>query len=259
MLLRSLATAIIVLLCCPAQVWAMEAPLESTDHRGWSGYAGLGPAVFQKYTGGTRTRSLPMPIVSASYNDIVYLEPFRAGAYFWSNADKTLGLSLAAEPRFGYSPHDGTRLTGMARRKRSVEAGPSIDWNFGIAALSVSAFSDLGGTTRGRSERLYVIKEYQNGPDWKGSAFVGLDRLGARVANYYFGVTPEEVTPYRPQYEPGSATTVTLGCEGSYRLSASYSAVFGLQLTRLNRRITQSPIVEIGHSGIFWAGFAWNL
>jgi outer membrane protein len=256
---RTLCTVVAILVSLLG-VSAANADADAASIKtGWSGTAGIGPMVFPKYTGGKGTKTWLLPLVSASYNDMFYIEPLRAGVYLASSADRKLAFGLAVEPRFGLHSTDGARLTGMATRKDSLEGGLSFDWDADIVAINFSYLGDLTHSSQGTSARLYFYKELIKNGLWKFSAFAGADRLSAKVANYFFGVNGAEVVPGRPLYQPGATTNGVFGFYGSYKLSPRYSVVFGLQSTRLLGGAAMSPIVETKQANVGWAGFAWNL
>jgi outer membrane protein len=225
----------------------------------WTGVVGVGPIAFPRYSGGTATQTWFIPLVSATYSDIAYIEPLRAGVYLWGNDDHTKGLGVAIEPRLGYSPVDGPRLGGLAKRKNSVEGGPTFDWDLGVFQLSVSLMTDLTGSSRGNSARLYAYRELITGPALKLGMFAGLDRLGAKTANYFFGVAPSEAIVGRPSFQTGSAINSTAGVDGRYRLSERYSVLFGAQTYRLGGGLSHSPLIETRQSALGWLGLGWNL
>lgn len=226
---------------------------------GWSGAVGAGPIVFPRYTGGKSSQTWLIPLISAEYDDILYIEPLRAGVYFWGSEDRKMGLGVAIEPRFGYQARDGARLAGMNTRGKSVEGGPAFDWDLSIFSLSASLFTDLTHTSRGESARLYAYREIVKNETWKVGAFGGMDWMSRRVSDYFFGVADTEASQDRPTFHASSATNWTAGFDGRYRLSKDYSVLFGLQMMRLGHEIAHSPIVETRQSKVGWLGLAWNL
>lgn len=226
---------------------------------GWTGAVGAGPIVFPHYSGGKATQAWLIPLISAEYKDILYIEPLRAGVYFWGSEDRKMGLGLAIEPRFGYKAGDGARLAGMSTRGKSIEGGPAFDWDLGFVSLSASLFTDLTNSSRGESARLYAYRQIVKNETWKIGAFVGIDRMSHRVSNYFFGVNELEASPDRPAFHTGSATNATAGFDGRYRLDKDYSVLFGLQQTRLGHEVAHSPIVETRQATVAWLGLAWNL
>lgn len=226
---------------------------------GLSGTAALGPIVFPRYSGSRQTQVWAIPLLSANYKDIVYVEPLRAGAYFWGNADKSMGLGVAVEPRLGFKAGDAARLTGMDTRRDSLEGGPAFDWDLGPVALSASLFTDLTHSSRGGSARFYALRPVAKNETWDVSAYVGAERLGKRVANYFFGVRDTEATPERPAYQANATTNLTGGIGGTRRLGSDYALLFGLQSTRLAGGLAHSPIVDTRLSTVGWIGLGLSL
>jgi outer membrane protein len=232
---------------------------KKTEQSGWTGTAGVGPMMFSKYTGGTGTQTWVLPLVSASYDNILEIDPLRATLYVAGSAEKKIGFGFAVEPRMGFHSSDGAKLKGMATRRNSLEGGPTVDWDAGIVAISVSYFTDLTSSSNGTSSRLYLYKDLIDNEKWKLGANAGADHMSAKVTNYFFGTTPSEVTADRPLYQPGSATNLVFGFDGSYKINQRYSMVFGLQATRLNGSAARSPIIETRRSAVGWVGLALNL
>lgn len=232
---------------------------KKTEQSGWTGTAGVGPMMFSKYTGGTGTQTWVLPLVSASFDNFLEIDPLRATLYVAGSADKKIGFGFAVEPRMGFHSSDGARLKGMATRRNSLEGGPTIDWDAGIVAISASYFTDLTSSSNGTSSRLYLYKDLIDNEKWKLGANAGVDHMSAKVTNYFFGTTSSEVTADRPLYQPGSATNLVFGFDGSYKINQRYSMVFGVQATRLNGSAARSPIVETRRSAVGWIGLALNL
>jgi outer membrane protein len=225
----------------------------------WAGTVGAGPMSFSKYTGGSGTRTQLLPLISANYKEILYIEPLRATLYFAGSAEKKIGLGFAVEPRMGFHSSDGSRLAGMATRRNSLEGGPSLDWDAGVIAISISYFTDLTHASGGTSSRLYFYKDVIKNETWQFGANLGVDHMSAKVTNYFFGTAPNEATAFRPLYRPGSASNIVWGFDGHYKLNQRNSIVFGMQQTNLKGDAANSPLVETKHSHVGWVGLAWNL
>ena len=251
---RQIAIAIALALFTP-----LCARGEEAAKPGWSGTVGAGPVFFPKYTGGKAYQGLPIPIISANYQEVAYIELLRAGVYVLSSADKKLGLGFAAEPRLGFHQGDGARLAGMTTRRHSLEGGLAFDWENPLFSLDVSYFIDLTRATHGRSLRASLSREFVKREQWTANAFVGVDRIDAKIADYYFGVHAGEGTPQRPIYQPGAGANLLWGADAKYQLDPRHALVFGIMTTRLNSSAAQSPIVETRIANMLWLGYAWNL
>lgn len=227
--------------------------------RGLHGTIGLGPIVVPKYVGSTHLTVLPIPLLSLTYGDAVFFEFDHAGVNLWASADRSLALSLVASPRWGHSSSSGARLAGMARRRDSIEGGPVLTWTAPWAEVNVGYAHDLLGTSRGGAWRFGVSKELVAEGRLNLDVDAEVERLGARVTDYYFGVRPAEALPSRPAYLGAAGNEWSLSISGSYALTRSNALVFGAGATRLNGSAAASPIVETRRAGMLWVGYAWTL
>ena len=226
---------------------------------GWSGTAALGPVVFPKYVGGKGTEVWPIPVLSINYNETFYVEIQRLGVYLLASDDKKIGLGLAVEPRFGFSAKDGRLLQGMTKRRDSIEGGPTFDLDFDVIAFSVAYFGDLNRSSRGRSIRASLYKPLIKDDRWEVGALLAFDAMNSRLANYFFGVLPSEANASRPGYQPGKATSATLGLSGTFKPDKHHALMFGAIATRLPGKVAASPIVETRRATIFYIGYGWSL
>jgi outer membrane protein len=226
---------------------------------GWAGTATVGPIVIPKYVGGKATQTLPIPLLSINYDETFYVEVQRVGVYVLASDDKKLGLGIAAEPRFGFSAKDGARLAGLAKRRDSIEGGPTFDWDFDVVAVSLAYFSDLTNASRSTSTRASAYMPLFKGDRGEVGVIASADSMSAKTANYYFGVAPNEALTQRPLYLPGRSLTTTLGFSGTYKITKSNALMFGLFNTRLPSRLASSPIVETARAPSVFLGYGWTL
>lgn len=247
-------------LCLPAESQA-QAVREGDAKPGkdWTGYAGAGAFVFPKYTGGKGYNVWPAPLLLFEYKETLYVDLLRAGVRFWSSDDKKIAIGLAAEPRFGYRSGDGARLTGMASRRLSVEAGPSFEWETPLVSVNLAYFGDATNASKGTSLRGSLYKQFVNTPEWDFGAYTGFDRTDAKVTNYYFGVQGAEATALRPAYQPGASTHWQAGITAAWKFSKPYTLLFGVQNTRLGSAAANSPIVETRNATMGYIGLGFAL
>lgn len=225
----------------------------------WSGYAGAGVLAYPRYVGGKGARTIAAPLLLFEYQETFYVDLVRAGVRLWSSSDRKIALGLAAEPRFGFKSGDGARLAGMAERRLSVEAGPSFEWETPLASLNLAYFGDVTGNSKGASLRGSLYRQLVNTAQWDLGVYTGFDRVNARVANYYFGVSAGEAAAGRPQYQPGATTHWMAGIAGAYKFSRPYALLFGMQSTRLGGAAANSPITETRHATMGYVGVGWTL
>ena len=238
---------------------APEAKAAAAPAKDWTGYAGAGALAFPKYVGGKRTEVWPVPLLSFEYKETFYVDLLRAGVRLWSSDDKKVAIGLAAEPRFGFKSNDGSRLTGMNERRLSVEAGPSLEWDTSLVSLNLAYFADVTGSSKGGSLHGTAYKQIVDTPKWDIGPYVGFERISAKVANYYFGVTDAEATAGRPAYQAGASTNWNIGLSGAYKFGTSYALMFGVQNTHLGNSAGASPIVETRNATMGYIGLGWQL
>jgi outer membrane protein len=90
-------------------------------------------------------------------------------------------------------------------------------------------------------------------------AFVGIERLDSRVANYYYGVTGKESTASRPFYKTGSATELNAGLHFNFDFDQKNTVLFGCEVTWLGDPLANSPIVERRTGNLVYIGYGWRL
>ncbi len=246
--------SLLALLAC-ANAFAQTTP----EKPGWTGTVGAGPVFFPKYAGGKKLEALPLPIAYVDYNDWLYVDLYRAGAYFWGSADKKQGLSIAVEPRIGFGSGDGPRLAGMATRRSSLFGGLTYNAENDWGSMSVGYFTDLSNASRGGYGDLLLTRPLHKESRWELNGALEFSRADSKVINYYFGVTPTEATALRPAYTPRGATSATFWLTGQYNFSKDYALMFGGNLTRLGASAAASPIVERREIPFLYLGIGRNL
>jgi outer membrane protein len=225
----------------------------------WTGYVGAGAASFPRYTGGKGADVTPVPLLMFEYKETYYVDLLRAGVRLWSTDDKKLAFGLVAEPRFGFKARDGGRLAGMAKRRHSIELGPSVEWETRAVSLNFAWFNDVMGASKGSSWRASAYKQWLNTSTWDVGTYVSIERESARVVNYYFGVPAVEATATRALYVPGAATHLSIGAQAAWKFTPRYALLMGVQNTRIGSAAANSPIVETRDAPIVYIGLGWNL
>ena len=224
-----------------------------------TGRLGVGALVDSRYSGSADYQTFPVPLASLEFGDFAYIDYWQAGLYVLSNQDKTLGLAIVVTPRLGFNSSDGSRLAGMMARKPSIETGLSIDYGSDTAGVSLGYLHDITGASDGGLVRLLVFKRMELSDHVGVDAFAGLERLSAKVANYYYGVGSNEATAARPFYQPGTATDLNAGLHFNYDFGQKSTLLFGYEATRLGDALANGPIVERRMSNLFYFGYGWRL
>ena len=258
---RWLLASVLVAALCRAGIHESQAqePAAVSDSKFITGRLGAGALVDSRYSGASGYMTFPVPLASLEFGDYAYIDYWQAGIYFLSNKDKTLGLAIVATPRLGFNSHDGSRLSGMGTRKSSIETGLSIDYGVDNAGVSLGYLHDVTGASDGGLIRLLVFKRMEFSRRFGVEAFAGLERLDAKVSNYYYGVRREEQNGARPFYQPGSATDLTAGLHFNFDFGRNSTILFGYEATVLNDALANSPIAERRVGNLFYLGYGWRL
>jgi outer membrane protein len=224
-----------------------------------SGRLGIGGIVSPRYSGGSRYRAFAVPLASLRFGDYAYINYWQAGLYVLGNQEKTVGLAVVVTPRLGFNARDGERLSGMTTRKSSIESGLSLDYGSDVGGFSLGYLHDVTSASDGSIVRLLGFRQIEFSNRFAVEAFVGIERLNSRVANYYYGVGDNETTASRPFYRPGSAMELNAGLHFNYDFGQKSTILFGYEVTRLGDPIAGSPIVERRVGNLFYLGYGWRL
>jgi outer membrane protein len=218
---------------------------------GWA----IGPGVFYKnsvYESGDSTL-LPVPAVYyRGKHCMIYVK--KGGCRIFDK--KNVELSAIADLRLdGYEEGDGDFLEGMDDRDPTLELGLGLEVDTPFGDIELEALADPFGVHKGQEIVLgwsapIILKRwvfrFNPAYRWKSSD----------LANYYFGVEPDEAAPSRPAYRVGSTTSWSLNTTINYRISPRWLALFLAEYEGYSSDIKDSPIVD--ESGQFrtLVGFA---
>ena len=169
-------------------------------------------------------------------------------------------VSAVADWRFqSYDAADSPALAGMDDRSGTLEAGVRAERRAGRYGFGAIALADALGRHGG-----YQL-EAQAGAELVRSRSAGLGVTAAlryqsaSLADYYFGVDPEEARPGRPAYETGAAILPSVGITARRSLGRRLS-LFGLaQAERLPGAVTDSPIVDREVQAFGFVGLSYAL
>ncbi|MEM1190062.1 MAG: MipA/OmpV family protein [Pseudomonadota bacterium] len=143
----------------------------------------------------------------------------------------------------GFEADDADELEGMEDRDGTVDIGFSYEVETRFGDFEVSAVRDALSKHKG----FEVSLEYGlTIPVWRGSLrpYVAYSYMSEDLANYYFGVEPDEAGAHRFAYEVGSASKTTFGVDSLWRLGDRHSLKFELSYTAFDSAIADSPIME---------------
>jgi len=239
----------------------------SADEPLWEIGAGIGVASFPEYRGSNERAGYVLPIPYLVYRG----ERFRIGRDgargVLAEADRyELDISVdAAVPV--ESSDDGPRA-GMAELDPVVEAGPSLDWELGVAGpgrwtlrlpVRVAIATDLDSTSH---EGWTFHPQLHLAPDLVGDWDFGFSlgpRFGSRDYHaYYYDVAAADVRPGREQFRASAGYSgLALRGSASRRFGNWWAGGFFRYDNLAGTTFADSPLVETKHALAVGFGVSW--
>ena len=245
-----------------------------------SGPAGAGPLLdyirnydLNDYSLGVSVSTSQSPYVGASNSTFAYpyLTSFthstlnddwllirggELGLRFVTPSDWEFGV-IGRIQTLGLGNADNDELLGLDERRWAVEAGPLIGWRRWPVHVQFRSYWEIpnrhGGTT---SELEFLLpRDLERGYFVPSIQFT---YLNDDYSDYYFGVSPQESTPSRPDYQPGAATNTWVGFTLGYELTPKWLLSTSIGLEFLDSSVTASPIVDRDQLWSANVGLAYN-
>ncbi|MEM9380103.1 MAG: MipA/OmpV family protein [Planctomycetota bacterium] len=220
----------------------------------WS--VGAGAIVATRPYGGGRTRVVPIPVIRYQGERLTVEGPFaRYRLAQWENVRFTGLLRYRFD---GYESDDGDVLDGM-ERDDTLDAGVRSTIRLkGGTDIRLDAVTDLLGRHEGVEIGATIGRTFRT-----GSLFIvpeiGVQWQSSNLADYYFGVRPEEARPGRPAYTTGSALNLEFGLTSRYLINRRTALVVVLRQRYLDESITDSPIVDENFITSFIVSLTYSL
>jgi len=156
------------------------------------------------------------------------------------------------------SQHQGTQLTGINKRRTSLDSGIEVYYSHEYGETRFRALKDISNTHNG-----YVIAFDYAYPlflkRWTIWPSYGVSWLSEDTTQYYFGVGANEAVTNRPIYKPHSAFTNKFNLYVAYQVNRSLSFICYGDYTLFSHNINQSPLVAPNESsyrlglGVMWS------
>jgi len=171
-------------------------------------------------------------------------------------------VNLIAESLFqGFSEksqHFGSQLTGINKRKTSLDGGIEMYYSHEYGETRFRALRDISNTHQG-----YIIAFDYAYPifmkRWTIWPSYGVSWLSEDTTQYYFGIVPDESTVNRPIYKPRSAFTNKFNLYIAYQVNSHLSVVGYGDYTLFSHNINKSPLVAPNiNSYRFGLGVMWS-
>ena len=220
---------------------------------GWS--VGAGAVVSDSPFAGEGKRVIAIPLLGYQ-GERVYLRGVTAGVVLWRAESLSLDASLGARldgidaDDFGRAElaRNGVDRDLLDDRDHGIDAGLTARWRGTAGELTLGVRQDVSGTSEGQEWQLdygYPV------PLGRGllTMELGVKRLDADLADYYYGISDDEVARGIAAYRPGAVTLPNVGVSLRYPFADRWSLLLGARYERLPDALTDSPLLERDRSG----------
>lgn len=193
------------------------------------------------FVGDTDSKVLPFPLLGYVGKDLTWFGPYFN--YKVLHGEKLpWSVAVTANYRFeGFDEkQDDPLLAGLESRDGAFEVGTELR----LAAFSLGATADVTDTHGGFELYAGAEHTFPLGDRFQLGGSLAVRWKNRDLADYYYGVRPEESTPERPAYAVGSALTYGLGVNTSYLINDRIRANLSAAREWLGDEIADSPIVD---------------
>ncbi len=253
--MRLIKTATLVIGISACSGFFSSAAAQSMDNEAPGWLVGIGYVhAADPYIGDAEDASTPVPLVGYIGEHLTWLGPYLS--YEWIQTDQ---LSLRTSLELGFdgfdSDSDDVLLAGLEKRKSALEAGIEVDYG----PLSLGAKTDISNRHGGSSLSASIGNAWQLNKRLSLEASLSAQWLSRDIVDYYYGVSSAEALTSRPVYTPGQALNTGIDIQLSYQLGERSMVFIGADAMRLDKEITNSPIVEDDYESSAFVGFVYQL
>ena len=178
------------------------------------------------------------------------------GVRYVTQSDWEFGVIGRLQTR-GSGSSDNDELLGIEEKRWAIETGPMIGWRGWPVHIHFRHYWDVTNRTDGTTSEI----EFSLPWDLDRGFFVPEIRfsyLSDEYSDHYFGVSEQEATPSRPEYEPGAVTNTWVGFTLGYEVTPKWLLSTTVGVEFLDSAVTASPIVDRDHLWSVRVGFAYN-
>jgi len=163
-----------------------------------------------------------------------------AGYYFNDRSNAVRWAVIGSLRLQGYKARDSGDLDGMQDRDRAFDGGLRISWKSEIIDIILEGVTDVSGTHDGQELRLDVYKELFDG---FLTPKAGIKWQSADLADYYYGVRPNEVKAGRAEYAADADLEYMVGITIGLPLGEKWALFGDIQCSFLGHEGRDSPVV----------------
>ncbi len=158
--------------------------------------------------------------------------------------DENFSISAIASPRFQLvDPKDSTFLTGMTKRKSTIDIGVSAALKTSFGAFNVDVVTDALSVHKGSQILANYTIPFEVGKLGVMPS-VGVTWQSSKLADYYYGIHANEVRVNRPRFIVGDVTIPNIGLKLSYPIKSNIDFVSINSAEFLPKDITKSSIID---------------
>lgn len=226
--------------------------------KGLHGLIGAGLFRGDRLVSDPRTRTALLPVVLMTWDDLAYWSITGGGVWLLQFVDVPVRVGAGVKVHPGYTPGDDPDLAGMQKRKSSFDGYVNALWKTELVNIGAAYYHDIGRVTRGDAVTVRLSRHIPLTSKITLTPRAGVEYQSASLVRYYYGVTPSEALPDRPEYTGHHAVNYGAGAAAVYRLGSSWSLLGGFFATHLGNGISDSPIVLKRHTKVAFFGLGWT-
>lgn len=238
--------------------WAAAAQEPESD---WQIHLAAGAMVHPDYEGSDDYEIAPLPFISISYKDRVFLEGTSLGANVLSLQGPAPGDYLRIGPllnyRMGRDQDDNDALRGLGDVDGSVEVGAFVSYGIRDFSVGVTALQDVSDGHDGMTVELKGGYGHRFDDRWGIRAEVSATWADDDYTQSYFGIDARQSlrSGYRQYDAEAGFKDVGLSFAVDYALSDGWAVTGQVGYARLLGDAADSPIVDDkGSANAFSAG-----
>ncbi|MDX1561809.1 MAG: MipA/OmpV family protein [Gammaproteobacteria bacterium] len=142
-------------------------------------------------------------------------------------------------------------------RDYAIEAGIELLTDGRWGYLQATAFRDVSGTHDGY-EIFATFGHVFRKQRWSIEPSIGASFKSRRLNDYYWGISPDEVSVLFDRYSAASGTNTHARLGLAYRINRQWSFVAVSEYERLSSTVAESPLVAAGEVRGLYAGFGYR-
>lgn len=202
--------------------------------------------------GKTKTRLLPR----INYqNRLFFIQGVEAGGILLNNERLKITGSVAMDAH-DTERGDSSKLSDMKSLDRAVDVKLEAVWRTPSVQIKANVRQDIAAH-KGLQSGLEISKPMILG-NTKIAPFIGADWMSADTANYYYGVSTEDVKADRSIYKAKDSFVLSAGIKAMQPLTKNLNILGMLKLEQYDHEVMDSPIVEKDQSVNVGLGLIYN-